>query len=398
MPSQPSLGVAWGYVGTPDQWYLPGTDISGLPEPAEGAPSNEALVAWAPHVEWDASWKHGSVFSVEARKSTMPDGRVEMIHEINPQVGWNQLKNMSIKVDGDANLTVRDVVHVDIDARGKGASAHDADTVGSSIEVLRAKRGNIQTGEDNDTVLVAPMSNGPAWKNEFRIATGDGSDTITVKTPVYTEAYDFPGSTPTTNGHVTTVRIDAGDGNDIMRLGGAREIVQGGAGTRDTVIYDQATKGVVAFLNDVGVATPKVGEGGAQGDVLIGVERLKGSSLNDVLHGNSVDNDLIGGLGDDQLIGGAGHDHFVISRGIGIDTVLDFEVGADSVEVRGKDVADIHQEVITMLDGTEGLSIWLSYEEGYDVAAIFLPGVTTQLTPNAHAGTEANWHDAVLLS
>jgi Ca2+-binding RTX toxin-like protein len=178
---------------------------------------------------------------------------------------------------------------------------------------------------------------------------------------------------------------------------GAREIIDGGAGDRDTVNYDYATEGVVAFLNDAGVAVAKVGARGAEGDVIVGVERLKGSIFSDELYGNSGDNDLIGGFGNDRLTGGGGHDHFVLTHGQGIDTILDFTRGDDTIELRGEDAAGIHQEVITDFDGRTFLMLWIINEKGYNPVAM-VEGIENELTVMAHAGDEPIWHDALLLS
>jgi Ca2+-binding RTX toxin-like protein len=255
--------------------------------------------------------------------------------------------------------------------------------------------------------LVEPVSNSSFWGNEFRIATGDGSDTIRVRTPLIWETEVFNGKPLVNAGSLTTVRIDGGAGNDFIYPSGswwfmnggsgAREIIDGGAGDRDTVNYDHATEGVVAFLNDAGVAVPKVGARGAEGDVLVGVERLKGSIFSDELYGNSGDNDLIGGFGDDRLTGGGGHDHFVLARGQGIDTILDFTRGEDTIEIRVEDAADILQEVITDFDGRTFLMLWIMNEKGYDPTAM-VEGIESELTVMAHAGDEPIWHDALLLS
>jgi Ca2+-binding RTX toxin-like protein len=87
--------------------------------------------------------------------------------------------------------------------------------------------------------------------------------------------------------------------------------------------------------------------GDAQGDTLISIERVVGSSLRDILSG-STGNDrleggagddvlagrsgndvLIGGAGNDTLIGGAGNDKFVFydMPGVWADTIADFEGG-----------------------------------------------------------------------
>ncbi|HSK40896.1 MAG TPA: hypothetical protein VK943_14105, partial [Arenibaculum sp.] len=367
-------------------------------EPADGALSWRFEVA--PY-RWASGDRLVGLVSVDPAIVERADGGIEGRQTYASAGGWNAVKNMSFYADGDAAVTLGNFVHVDVDTSGHRGHYRDADRHGSTVVVDGAKRGNISTGEDNDSVWIRPLSNGSTWGNEFRIATGDGSDTIRIHTAAHEAAHLFNGRPLVGDGSLTTVRIDAGSGNDILHLGGAREIVDGGAGDRDTVIYDAATEGVIAFLNEVGVVTPLVGQGGAAGDVLVGVERLKGSRHDDVLHGNSGDNDLIGGLGDDVLTGGDGHDHFVLAPGYGpgygMDTVSDFKLGEDTVEVRGVHPAHIHQEVMN-IHGTDGLLIRLSHRPEYGVSTMFLEGITTDLAVDLHAGTEANWHDGIMLS
>jgi len=244
----------------------------------------------------------------------------------------------------------------------------------------------IITGDGNNDVVVEPQGKG--WLSKvFWVSTGGGSDTITIKTP--------PGSEHGL-GQSSIVVVNGGSGNDIIHAGGGRDIIQGGAGARDTVIYDLATKGVVAYLNDGGVEI-KAGKGGAAGDVLIGVERLAGSNYDDRLYGNSADNDLLGGPGNDILTGGAGRDHFVLGRGDGHDWVTDFTVGEDTVEIRRLDPSSIQQELTTR-DGVAGLLIRTDAQPGYEPATMFLAGVDRELAPVPEGSPEPNWHDALLLA
>jgi Ca2+-binding RTX toxin-like protein len=57
---------------------------------------------------------------------------------------------------------------------------------------------------------------------------------------------------------------------------------------------------------------------GAGNDTLLNIEKLIGSSFNDILTGNAANNMLIGGDGNDTLDGGAGND--TLDGGLGTDT------------------------------------------------------------------------------
>jgi len=73
-----------------------------------------------------------------------------------------------------------------------------------------------------------------------------------------------------------------------------------------------------------------------EGDVIYG---LAGA---DILSGGGGDDALVGGTGNDSLSGNAGKDILVFDqRRFGADTVLDFTLGADRLDLRGLGVADL---------------------------------------------------------
>lgn len=83
---------------------------------------------------------------------------------------------------------------------------------------------------------------------------------------------------------------------------------------------------------------------GGEGDDQIGGkgghDELYGDAGNDSIWGDDGDDLLRGGLGDDVLTGddfsgGEGVDTFVLAAGEGIDTITDFEIGIDAVELFG---------------------------------------------------------------
>ncbi|MBI5939370.1 MAG: hypothetical protein HY859_02995 [Caulobacterales bacterium] len=64
-----------------------------------------------------------------------------------------------------------------------------------------------------------------------------------------------------------------------------------------------------------------------------GSDRLDGGTGNDSLNGGEGDDILIGGTGNDSLTGGAGADVFVFGASTGNDTIVDFVVGVDLIDV-----------------------------------------------------------------
>jgi Ca2+-binding RTX toxin-like protein len=98
--------------------------------------------------------------------------------------------------------------------------------------------------------------------------------------------------------------LGGGAGNDILVGAAGADIVSGGLGT-DTASYYNATAGVTVNLT---LATAQVSGGDASGDVLSGIESLRGSAFNDTLTGDAGTNVIEGGAGADTLTGGAGND------------------------------------------------------------------------------------------
>lgn len=72
-----------------------------------------------------------------------------------------------------------------------------------------------------------------------------------------------------------------------------------------------------------------------------GKDFLDGGEGPDKLHGGNGKDILIGGIGDDELNGGKGNDTFVFALGEGVDTVLDYEIGKDLIELDGLTFGDL---------------------------------------------------------
>jgi Ca2+-binding RTX toxin-like protein len=148
-------------------------------------------------------------------------------------------------------------------------------------------------------------------------------------------------------------------GNDVLDGGSGYDTLQGGEG-EDTASYTNSVAGV-----NINLATASASGGDAQGDTLISIENLLGSSHDDVFVGDAGDNKMDGGLGNDRLTGGAGSDVYVFATldGTGAsytDTITDFHLGESG------DVIDISE----LLDYTAGdtLSDYINVlDDGTDV-------------------------------
>ncbi|MFM7423968.1 MAG: SGNH/GDSL hydrolase family protein [Elainella sp.] len=109
--------------------------------------------------------------------------------------------------------------------------------------------------------------------------------------------------------------------------------------TSVTAITDDLTRrGTVAPERFVGYSGADLLQGLGGADQLVGNpgrDRLLGGAQNDSLSGGGNPDSLTGGAGQDSLTGGAGRDQFIYSNpSHGRDTILDFQVGKDQIDLR----------------------------------------------------------------
>ena len=146
-------------------------------------------------------------------------------------------------------------------------------------------------------------------------------------------------------------RLHGGDGADVMGGGVGGDYLSGGNGV-DT-LYGGSGDG-----ND----TLEGGRGddqffaGAGDDILsggAGDDLIFNGSGDDTVNGDSGNDILWGGGGDDQLTGGTGQDVFAFTLSSGIDTITDFSVEEDTLNLTNGDfesIADV-QDVASIVDG-----------------------------------------------
>ena len=118
--------------------------------------------------------------------------------------------------------------------------------------------------------------------------------------------------------------IEGGAGDDTLEGRAGADKVIGGAG-RDVAEYTSSSAGVTV---DLSAGTGRGGD--AEGDVLSGLEDLRGSSHNDVLRGDAGINRLEGGAGDDVLEGRGGADELLGDAG---NNTASYERSAGAVNV-----------------------------------------------------------------
>jgi Ca2+-binding RTX toxin-like protein len=187
--------------------------------------------------------------------------------------------------------------------------------------------------------------------------------------------------------------LDGGAGNDTLLGGEGNDTVQGGSGADrldggtgiDTLDYGGGLEGV-----RVNLQSQVVSGGEAQGDIVSGFENVTGGRGFDLLIGSSGNNAIMGGdsgdiingaagkdtiaggNGDDRLIGGADADTSQFSTTLqfaavgapqpearGDDTIYDFQVGVDRIQVFG------FEDSVTDLDLTQiGDDLLIEFDHG----------------------------------
>lgn len=145
--------------------------------------------------------------------------------------------------------------------------------------------------------------------------------------------------------------INGGTGDDTLRGGPDQDLIYGGEG--DDFIRGQKHSddlyGGSGDDNIKGGGGNDLIEGGADGDFLTGGTRfdvIYGGEGNDAMYGNAHDDSLFGGVGDDLLNGGGGNDHLIggagaddLKGGNGADVFI-FDVGHNADTIRDFDIAE----------------------------------------------------------
>jgi Ca2+-binding RTX toxin-like protein len=172
--------------------------------------------------------------------------------------------------------------------------------------------------------------------------------------------------------------VKGGRGNDFISGGRGADFLGGGNGN-DNIYGDRGND----FISG-GKGSDRL-FGGAGNDNLCGckgTDFLRGGRGNDVLNGDRGQDILVGGFGDDTLTGGKGKDRFRFAPSTGTDTITDFTVGEDLIElVKGLKLTDLQitQGIGATVIGFQPGSLFAS-----DKPLALLTGVNAaSLTPNS---------------
>lgn len=203
---------------------------------------------------------------------------------------------------------------------------------------------NVLTGGAGDDALT-----GGSGGDRFVFASGFGNDTIS-DFAVGTDTLDFTSYGYTTYAQVVSnVSFADVSGSAVLTIG-SDTLTLTGVSIADLTVDDfygviaGATAGDDTLVGTSGVdivdglGGNDVISGAGGNDVLrggAGNDTISGDGGNDSLYGDAGNDTLDGGAGDDDLRGGAGRDTFAFSSGFGNDTIHDFAVGFDSIDLSG---------------------------------------------------------------
>lgn len=210
-----------------------------------------------------------------------------------------------------------------------GGAGADTLNGGLGADVLTGESGIDTASYDGSAAgVTVRLGGGPGAGGD-----AEGDTLLTIENLIGSALADVLGGDGTDNrlaGGDGTDRLEGGGGNDHLLGDAGRDVLTGGAGA-DTLdggagvdVASYAASALAVTVN-LGAGT---GQGGdAEGDVLLGIENMTGSALDDRLTGNTQANLLNGGRGDDTLTGGAGND--TLAGGEGADLLVGGS-GADS--------------------------------------------------------------------
>lgn len=226
----------------------------------------------------------------------------------------------------------------------RGGVGTDILNGGAGDDVLRGGAGQdtLNGGEGSDTYYIEA---GDETDVVNEAAGAAGVDQVLTSLAGYTLAANvenltgLSGSGQSLVGNALANVITGGSGADTLAGGAGSDTLNGGGGS------DTADYGLSAAAVTIDLAAGAASGGDAQGDLLLSIENVVGSYLNDALTGDGADNRLFGNVGDDVLVGGGGADTLVggegrdsLTGGQGNDTLY---VDAEDALVSGGDGYDV---------------------------------------------------------
>ncbi len=217
-----------------------------------------------------------------------------------------------------------------------GNKGNDSLLGGDGNDTLRGGMGSdILTGGDGWGFDSADYSDATSAVTANLITStasgGSGNDTLSG-----IEGVTGSSSNDTLTGDANGNTLSGGKGDDWVMGGSGNDTLLGGDKGFDWASYSDAASAVTVDLA-MGIAS-----GGSGDDTLSGIEAVIGSKFSDTLTGDANDNTLKGGAGNDTLdgkegfntlIGGSGNDVFKFTTTGHIDTINDYNVAKDTIQL-----------------------------------------------------------------
>ncbi|NJL70544.1 MAG: cadherin-like domain-containing protein [Candidatus Competibacteraceae bacterium] len=226
---------------------------------------------------------------------------------------------------GEWTLTVRDLAtgevgQVDVwSLTVYGAEATDDDTYiytvdfGSLTSDADLDRRVLSDGAGHDVINASPIFDDAVLDLHAGSTSQLAGNNLTISAETIIEdAYLGDGDDRVTGNDIANV-LSGGRGNDVLEGCAGADTLDGCEGI-DAASYESSAAGVTIDLSS-GIASG----GDAEGDTLLNIECVVGSSFADLLTGDATDNILAANAGDDALFGGEGND--TLDGGVGVDNL-----------------------------------------------------------------------------
>lgn len=203
-------------------------------------------------------------------------------------------------------------------------------------------RVDVTSGVNNQNIYVMDASNGgnktpvdttlrkdekPDWQPNPPTCDviGTNADNTLTSNPAIDQVVCGLGGNDTMTGQDGDILM-GGDGNDTLVVPSGRATLNGGAGA-DTASFAGSATDIEASL--ITNFARRVGTTPLEGVALVGIERLTGSSLDDVLTGSNTANKLVGGAGADTLLGLGGKDRLISKDNVNRNDTVNGGAGRD---------------------------------------------------------------------
>jgi Ca2+-binding RTX toxin-like protein len=340
--------VVWNHDDTDDIGYMRRFDAAMVPFGASERVSNSTnpdeedfKVAIAPDGSMLVTWNDGQADELRTQAYAVE-------HVASPFDDNLKGTNAADTIDLGAGNDTYD-----------GMGGDDVMNGGDGNDDMRGSQGNDTMNGDGDEDKML------GGKGDDTMYGGDGNDTMKGKSGDDT-MYGGDGN-DTMNGSKGNDTMYGGAGEDIMKGSIGVDKMYGDADNDDM----KGNAGNDKMYGGLGDDTMKGGKGNdtmyggdkpntPEGDIKDGGDIMEGANGNDTIYGGAGGDKITGGKGNDVMTGGDGKDTFIFKAKHGQDTITDFNLKQDDIEIRAY---LINQHVAAKQVGSDTV---LEYGAAYD--------------------------------